>query len=282
MFATAVEVLSSQEIVEMDSVEAVSVARDLLQKIKEESTKLLIDPSPEMGSLIRSSRLFAAKVEYLRRRFVGAKGDVSLLSNEERRWIDDLERALGDYVQQVVIGIGRMLPYVLGHEAIKFIDASEEMTKLVPQHALIGLLIGAQEAKALLTGSAHGVSRFAGVFLGSVFAAQQFFRMWKMGKEAMGGSEDLSKIPWVKEVVEYVGGGTMLATQLCADLGLSPVGKPLVTILEHDNPPLLCIEYLLEASPQQVCEANDKLSKSIALNKLKIPDNFHVCFGVAG
>lgn len=282
MFAAVEEVLSPKDIAEMDSIDAVSIARDLLQRIREESTKLLIDPSPEIELLIRSSRLFSAKVEYLRRRFLSTKGDISLLSNEERQWINDLERALRDYVRHVVAGLERVLPYVLGGDAIQFIDASEEMTELAPQHALIGLLIGAQETRALLTGSAYGFSRFAGVFLATVFAAQQLFRMWKMGKESMGGSGDLSKIPWVKEVVEYVGGGTVLAMRLCAELKLFPVGKPLVTILEHDDPPLLCVEYLLDAPPQQVCKANDKLSKSIAINRLKIPDNFHVCFGVAG
>lgn len=275
------EVLSPQEIAELDSGEAVSIARDVLQKIKEESTRLLIDPSQEMGSLIASSRLFEAKVRYLKRRFAGARGDFSLLSSEELKWINDLDRALRTYVQHVIAGLTKTLPYVLGHEAVKIIDASEEMSKLLPQHALIGLLIGAQEVKSILTDKPHGFSRFADLFFASVFSAQQVFRMWKMGAESIGGSNDLSKLHWVKEVVEYVGGGTLLATQLCEEMGLSPVGKPLVTILEHDNPPLLCIEYLLDASPQQVCEANDKLSKSIALSNVNIPHNFHVCFGVA-
>ena len=102
-----------------------------------------------------------------------------------------------------------------------------------------------------------------------------------MGEKSMGGTEDLSRIPWVKEVFDYVGGGTILATELCAEMGVSPVGAPLITILEYDNPPVLCIEYLLDASPQLVCEANDKLSKSIAINRLTIPGSFHVCFGVA-
>lgn len=281
MLVIPTDILSSAEVVEMDSVEAVSVARDLLQQIKERSTRLLIESSPEIGSFVHSGRLFAAKVEYLRRRFLGVQGDVSLLSNEEQQWMADLERAFRDYVQQVVRGLEKMFPYVLGREAAEIVDAYEEMTKIVPEHALIGLLMSAYEGKVLMTNGALGFNRFAGILMGSVFAAQQLFRMKNMGEASIGGNEDLSKIPWVKEIVEYVGGGTVLATRICAEAGLRSTGKPLVTVLEYDNPPVVCIEYLLNASPRQVCDANDKLAKSIAINRLRIPENFHICFGVA-
>lgn len=265
----------------MDSTEAVTIARDLLDKIKGESSKLAVEALPDIASIIRSSGLFAAKVEYLRRRVVGARGDVSLLSKEERGWIDGLDRALSQYVRSVIDGLERLFPYALGSGAVEIIEACKGATRLGPQHALMGLLAGIQEMKQLVSASTHGFTRFTTLLLTSIFAAQQLIRMWKMGEKSMGGSDDLSKIPWVKEVIEYVGGGTVLATQLCAEMGVFPVGAPLITILEHDNPPVLYIEYLLDASPQLVCEANDKLSKSIAVNRLKIPDSFHICFGVA-
>lgn len=281
MLDVALEPLSSQEIAQMDSTEAAAVARDLLDKIKGESSKLAAEPLPDIASIIRSSGLLVAKVEYLRRRVVGARGDVSLLSKEERGWIDGLDRALSDYVKSVVGGLERLFPYVLGNEAVDIIEEGKGATQLGPQHALMGLLAGIQEMKHHVSASAHGFMRFATPFLTSIFVAQQLIRMWKMGKESIGGADDLSRIPWVKEVFEYVGGGTILATKLCAEMGVSPVGAPLITILEHDNPPILCIEYLLDASPQQVCEANDKLSKSIAINRLTMPGSFHICFGVA-
>ncbi|WP_442592464.1 hypothetical protein ACSBPU_12750 [Parapusillimonas sp. JC17] len=280
MFADPTEILSSQEIAQMDSKEAAAIACDLLEKIRGESSKLAGEALPDIDSIIRSSGLLAAKVEYLRRRFVGVRGDTSLLSKEERGWMDGLDHALSEYMKSVIDGLERLFPNVLGNVAVEIIGAGKE-AQFGPQHALIGLLAGIQEMKRLVSAGTHGLIRFTTLFLTSIFVAQQFFRMWKMGEKSMGGSDDLSKLPWVKQVIEYVGGGTVLATRLCSEMGVSPVGAPLITILEHDNPPLLCIEYLLDASPRLVCEANDKLSKSIAVNRLPIPDSFHICFGVA-
>ncbi|NYT61268.1 hypothetical protein H0A66_02855 [Alcaligenaceae bacterium] len=281
MFAVAEEVLSRKEVAEMDSVEPGVVVRELLQRIQEDSKKLLIDPSPEINSIVRAGAIFSAKIEYLRRRLIGAHGDVMQLTQEERGWISELDGALLRYTQLVINGLAKVFPYILGNKAEISARGDDVNEKLSIFHALPGLVLSANEIKELLLTNSYQVARLYGTFFHSVFAAQQMFRLSKLGKSAMGGKDDLTNLPQTKLIFDYVVGGTDLAAKICETLGVSLRGSPAITILDEDTPPVVCIEYLLDASPLVVCKANDGLAKAIAGNKLKMPADFHVCFGVA-
>lgn len=281
MYAAMETALSPQDIADMDSVDSVSVARELLQRIREESTRLLIDPSPEIGSIVRAGALFAAKIEYLRRRFVGVHGDITQITREEAAWISDLEGAMLRYTELVINSLSKALPYILGDKAEKSIRESDAKGSLSVLHALPALLLCIHEMKPLLVSNSHQIARFSGLFFHSVFAAQQMFRLFKLREAAIGGENDLTGLPHTKLIFDYVVGSTKLAEGICQILDVSLSGLPEITILTEDTPPVVCIEYLLDATPQEVAKANDGLAKAIAVNKLAIPENYHVCFGVA-
>ncbi|NLZ10397.1 MAG: hypothetical protein GX086_03565 [Alcaligenaceae bacterium] len=281
MLTISTEVLSSEEVVEMDSVEAEYIARDLLRQIKEDSTKLLITSSPEIELIVRAGVVFAAKIEYLRKRFVGVHGDMGQLTREERRWISDLEGAMQRYTELVINALAKTLPHILDDKVERTILGSDEKVKLSVIHALPALVLSVHELKRLLTQGSYQIARFSGVFFHSVFAAQQIFRLFGLGEAARGGEGDLTNLPQTRLIFDYVVGSTKLAEDICQVLRVPLSGPPAITVMAEDTPPVVCIEYLLDSTPHAVVKANDGLAKAIALNKLAIPENFHVCFGVA-
>lgn len=282
MYAAIEEILSHQEMAAMDAVEPSTAARDLLQQINDDSKKLLTEPSPEIGSIIRAGAIFAAKVEYLRKQFFSVYGDLSRLTQEERAWVSDLDSALLKYVQIAIGGLAKVFPHILGSEARKSANCDPEKSeRLITPHALIALVLSAHEIENLLMDSPRQVTWLSGIFFHSVFAAQQIFRLHKLKEAAIGGSSDLTNLPQTKRIFNYVTGTTELASKVCEMLNVSLGGRPVITILDEETPPVVCIEYPLDAPPLKVCEANDILAKAIAVNDIQMPNDYHVCFGVA-